>query len=172
MSKSSLIRLVFLPIFLACPLWGQTSPEEAPAPVPTQIARAKKVFVSNCGEESNFRAVHDHWYSGGPNRTYNQFYAAMKEWGRYELVSAPDEADLVFEIGFNDRSEALMNMWQIKLVIVDLKTRIPLWTLTKYPEPAGMTKNRERNYDLAMAGLMDDLKSLVAAPSIRSDPQK
>lgn len=28
-------------------------------------------------------------YSGGPDRLYNEFYAAMKSWGRYELVSTP-----------------------------------------------------------------------------------
>ena len=32
--------------------------------------------------------------------TYNEFYAAMKSWGRYELVSSPADADMVFEIRF------------------------------------------------------------------------
>ena len=31
---------------------------------------------------------------------YNRFSAAMKSWGRYELVASPAEAGLVFEIRF------------------------------------------------------------------------
>ena len=153
-------------------VYAQQSSETPAAPVPVQIASARKAFIFNAGQESSFRAVHDQWYSGGPNRTYNQFYAAMKDWGRYELVSAPAEADLVFEISFNTRSESVMETWQIKLLIVDLKTGIPLWTLTKYPEPAGMAKNRERNYNAAMTALMDDLKNLVAPAPAGSQSQK
>ena len=47
------------------------------------------------GDQSRYEAVS---YSGGPDRAYNEFYAAMKTWGRYELVAAPRDADLVFEI--------------------------------------------------------------------------
>ena len=37
---------------------------------------------------------------GGSNEPYNRFYAAMKSWGRYELVASPADADWVFEIRF------------------------------------------------------------------------
>ena len=37
---------------------------------------------------------------GGPDRTYNEFYAVVKGSGSYELVSAPAGADLIFEISF------------------------------------------------------------------------
>jgi hypothetical protein len=103
-------------------------------------------------------------YSGGPNRAYNQFYAAMKSWGRYELVSAPADADLVFEIGFTDKYEGQIYVSQFKLAVLDPKTRVALWTFTTYVEPAGTAKNREKNYDLTMTALMDDLKSVVTAP--------
>jgi hypothetical protein len=67
-----------------------------PAPIPAQILTAKKVFIANGGgDESRYDTA---WFSGGPDRAYNQFYAAMKTWGRYELVAAPGDADLVFEI--------------------------------------------------------------------------
>jgi hypothetical protein len=56
-----------------------------PAPVPPLILAAKKVFIANGGgDESLFDMPQ---YSGGPDRLYNEFYAAMKSWGRYELVS-------------------------------------------------------------------------------------
>ena len=67
-----------------------------PAPIPPLILAAKKVFIANGGgDESLFDMPQ---YSGGPDRLYNEFYASMKSWGRYELVSSPGEADLVFEV--------------------------------------------------------------------------
>ena len=47
-----------------------------PAPIPTQILTAKKVFIANGGgDKSGYDAA---MYSGGPDRAYNEFYAAMK----------------------------------------------------------------------------------------------
>lgn len=66
---------------------AQQSVHVPPAPVPSLILTAKRVFIANGGgDESLFD-----WpqYSGGPDRLYNEFYAAMKSWGRYELVSTP-----------------------------------------------------------------------------------
>src|SRR5882724_4612212 len=69
-----------------------------PAPVPTQILAAKKVFISNAGGDELF--YEDPLFDGGPDRAYNQFYASMKTSGRYELVGAPSDADLLLEIRF------------------------------------------------------------------------
>ena len=63
----------------------------APAPVP--IFSAKKVFVSNATGEIRLPL-------GNPDLAYDEFYAAMKSWGRYEIVSSPADADLVFEIRY------------------------------------------------------------------------
>ena len=72
-------------------------PKQAPpAPIPAQILEAKKVFVANAGGDE--LSTDDPLFSGDPDRAYNQFYAAMKTWGKYELVSAPADADLWFEI--------------------------------------------------------------------------
>src|SRR6266576_6551887 len=66
------------------------------APIPGQILTANKGFIANGGgDESRYEAAS---YSGGPDRAYNEFYAAIKTCGRYELVAAPGDADLVFEI--------------------------------------------------------------------------
>lgn len=63
-----------------------------------QIASGKKVFVSNAGLDvvslTLFRKA------GDPDQPYNDFYAAMKNGGHYELVTTPADADLVFEIRF------------------------------------------------------------------------
>ena len=63
----------------------------ATAPLPMQLTNARRVFISNGGDDPHFKGL-------GLGRSYNQFYAAMKEWGRYELVSLPTEADVVLEV--------------------------------------------------------------------------
>jgi hypothetical protein len=73
-----------------------TSDGATPAgPLPSAIFTAKKVFISNAGADGG---LFPHPFSGGQDRGYNQFYAAMRTWGRYELVNGPDEADVVLEL--------------------------------------------------------------------------
>ena len=153
------------------PSWGAQSKGEAnTAPVPVAIVSAKRVFISNAGGGcSPFR---DEFFKGGPNRPYNQFRAALKSWGRYELVPAPADADLALEISFNcpargmsvHRGESGDSKYepQLRFVILDVKTRITLWGITKYVEPAILQSNAEKNFDRAVKELVDDLKSLAA----------
>jgi hypothetical protein len=135
-------------------LLAQTA--EAPAaPLPSQIVAAKRVFISNTGSGFDSSA-----WSGGPDRIYNEFYAAMKSWGRYELSSAPGDADLVLAV--NVIRDPVV--WQFKLEILDPKTRIVLWT--KY-EPIKITvsqKTRDKNFDDTINKLVEDLKALTAQP--------
>lgn len=148
----------------------QESPDTPAAPVPSQITSAKRVFISNGGERAAFRLPKDAWYKGGPNRTYNQFYSDIKTWGHYELVASPADADLVFEIGFTDRLQAQTAVSEMKLVILEAKSRLPLWTVFEYVDYAGMAKNREKNYDATMQTLIEDVKSLasgVPAPAAK-----
>lgn len=68
------------------------------APIPAPILAARKVFISNGGADLIvWRAFQR---AGIPNEPHSSFYAAMKSWGRYELVHDPAEADLVFEVRF------------------------------------------------------------------------
>ena len=60
-----------------------------------QIGKAKRVFVSNAGAD-----VVGTVFSGGDDRPYNQFYAEMKNWGRYQLMPSPAGSDLIFEVVF------------------------------------------------------------------------
>jgi hypothetical protein len=113
--------------------------EAPPAPVPTQITAAKTVFIANAGGEQN---PSDAQFNGGPDRAYNQFYAEMKTWGRYELVSSPADADLLFELRFtqprvaSDPQEALkvdvVYDPRLRLVIRDPKTQAVLWGFTEH----------------------------------------
>ena len=142
-----------------------------PAPFPAQIARGKKVFVSNAGGDSNGL------FSGEPRRLYDQFYTALKSWGRYELVGSPAEADLVFEIGFSNPfvtvdvsgnggivSSRAVSDPQFRLVIIDPGTRVILWVFTEHLAPALMQGNRDKNFDQTLSFLVNDLQNVAGQP--------
>ena len=121
------------------------------APVPSQIITAKKVFISNTGVGLN-----SYVWSGGQDRLYNELYAAMKNSGRYELVTAPGDADLVLDANV----AANPAVWQFKLEILDPKTRIVLWTMYEPVKITGLQKTRDANFDATIDKLVGDLKAL------------
>ena len=134
--------------------------------MPAQIGAAQKVFISNAGGASLETVIDETVFNGGPDRPYNQFYAAMKSWGRYELVSSPADADLVLEISWalTDTGLRLPVLGQLRLVIIDPKTRITLWNLTEYVRGALLLGNRDKNFDQAMNTIVARLKALTAPP--------
>ncbi len=142
--------LVTVPALLA-----QTVAASA-APLPSQIVTAKKIFISNTGGGFDSSA-----WSGGPDRIYNEFYAAMKSWGRYEFVSAPGDADLVLDVNVIRDSV----VWQFKLEILDPKTRIVLWTQYEPIKVTVSQKTRDKNFDDTINKLVTDLKTLTAQPA-------
>jgi len=138
-----------------------------PAPVPAQIAAAQKVFISNAGGESFESVIDETVFSGGPDRPYNQFYAAMKGWGRCELVSSPADADLVLEISWvlTDTGLKLPVLGQLRLLVIDPKTHVTLWNLTEYVRGAILLGNRDKNFDRAMTIDVNRLKTLMSVPA-------
>ena len=85
-------------------LAAQPPKQVPPAPIPAQILAAKKLFVANAGGEAPWKD--NAQFNGGVDRSHSQFYGALKTWGRYELVGAPADADLLFEIRFTVLSVA------------------------------------------------------------------
>ena len=130
----------------------------APAPVPEQIIAGKKAFIANAGQDIS--PFEPKYYSGGPERSYDEFYALMKGWGRYDLVSAPSDADLVLQIHLSFSAVAQPYDPQFRLTILDPKTHVVLWVFTEHIETAGRLNNRDKNFELAMAKLVDDVKRL------------
>ena len=92
-AKRRVLDVLLVIGFLSLPLPSADKPKEAvpPAPIPSAIAVARKVFISNAPGSSLPASF------GGPDRTYNEFYSAIKGWGHYELVAAPSDADLILE---------------------------------------------------------------------------
>lgn len=169
-----------LATLLSCdyPCAAQQPKQVPPAPVPPLILVAKKVFISNGGgDESLFGSPQ---YSGGPDRLYNEFYAGMKSWGRYELVGRPEDADLVFEIrlmvlqplrlehlggGDNPAYDS-----QFHLAIRDMKTHETLWGLTEHAQTAFLQGNRDKNFEQALEGILSELRRIAGPAQVASKP--
>jgi len=143
----------------------------APAPVPAQIGAAQKVFISNAGGESLETVIDEIVFNGGPDRPYNEFYAAMKSWGRCELVSSPADADLILEISWalTDTGLRLPVLGLLRLVVIDPKTHVTLWNLTEYVRGAILLGNRDKNFDQAMNTVVGRLKSLMLPSAPTAD---
>ena len=152
-NKTVVVSLIAVLALICAPaLFGQNPKLPPDAPIPAEIATAKKVFISNAAGESS--TYPNTMLNGGADRCYNQFYAGMKDWGRYELVPAPGDADLIFEI-----SSCVPNF---QVVITDRETHVVLWVSSEPIQSAAMAANREKNFDLAMTSIMEDMKGLVA----------
>jgi hypothetical protein len=137
------------------------------APVPALLLSAKKIFVSNAGADSG---LFPHPFSGDPDRAYNQFYASIESWGRYQVVATPREADLVFELQLtapngpsnaNKQNGASDPLPMFRLVIYDRPTHYILWALTESIEPAALQKTHDHNFDEALATLLLDAGRLT-----------
>jgi hypothetical protein len=139
-----------------------------PAPAPPQIAAGQKVFISNAGGESFESVIDQTVFNGGSDRPYNQFYAAMKAWGRYEVMSSPADADLVFEISWvlSDTGLKLPVLGQLRLVVIDPKTHVTLWNFTEYVRGAILLSNRDKNFDQAMTIIVNRMKLLATPPAV------
>jgi hypothetical protein len=157
---------------------AQQSKTVPDAPIPSQILSATKVFIANGGgDESLFDTPQ---YTGGPDRLYNEFYAAMKSWGRYELVDSPEKADLVFEIRLTLLqplpSEPLGNNNPgydslFHLAIRDVQTHEILWGLTEHAQSAILQGNRDKNFEQALRGILAELRRIAGPGQASAKPQ-
>jgi hypothetical protein len=176
--------IAFAMTFVSAPMIQAQQPKEAlPAPLPAQIINGKTVFISNAGGDTNYL------YSGGPDRLYNQFYAAMKDWGRYQLAASPAEADLVLAISFSNQfvgdnvsrgngaptpvlGRSLTDP-QFRLTVLDPSTRVTLWTFTEHVQFAILQGNRDKNFDQALTNLLNNIRNVAGqALSAADTPQR
>ncbi len=126
------------------------------APVPDPILKGKRAFIAyELGDVSSFPSR----YSGGPERAYSEFYSQMKQWGRYQLVSDPKDADVIFAIRFVDPPE--ISAPQVRLGISDARAHVPLWGFVEQVDAAFRKKNRDADFTDTVSLLVADLKALV-----------
>ena len=159
-------RLDAMLVLPAAVLVAAQTKEVPPAPLPAQIITAKRVFVSNCGEDSHFKQL-------GLRRSYNEFYAGMKEWGHYELVSSAANADVVLQISLQNQLDMYGNNLKIvpvlRLAILDPKSHTILWVFTEELEAGRfyvVGGHQDEKFDKAMKRIIADVKGLAEpAPS-------
>ena len=166
--RSANTVIVLLAMTLLSTLGAEAQPSKpfAPAPVPPQIASGKKIFISNAGNDITSAYFLD--WLGDPDRTYNQFYSACKSWGRFELVSSPSDADLVFAIRFAEHiplGSISSSEPHFDLTILDAKTHFTLWALVAKVDRANRKATSEKNFNQGMDKLMEALKKISGEAS-------
>jgi hypothetical protein len=159
---SALGRIIFgmtTAVLLIPPsLRAQQPAPAAPAPVPPQVAHAKRVFIINAEGTNDPRVTK---YIGGANGIYNQFYANVKNTGRFQPASDPAEADVALEVTLSIYD--LIPSARFKLAILDPKTNLLLWTISEPLEGAVLTKTAQKNIAQSLARLTQDLVMVAAS---------
>ena len=149
---------------------AQETPTAPVAPIPAQIITAKKVFIANGGVDATSLAAFRR--AKEPREPYNQFYIAMKSWGRYELVGTPGEADLVLQLSFSaplsDCVKLTSYQPQLTLAIFDSQTHFRLWTFTEPVQGAVLKSSWDKNVKQGIGSLIEDLKQIVVQPTVSS----
>ena len=134
---------------------GRVGVNNVDAPIPDPLLNGKRAFLSyELGDVTAF----PRGYSGGPERAYSEFYAQMKQWGRYELVSDPKDADLIFAIRFVNPPEIKA---QVRVGISDARTHVSLWGFVEEVDSAVRKKNRDSSFSDSISLLVNDVRQLV-----------
>lgn len=157
-------------MLVLCGVPGQAQRQNAPvnasgAPVPTPILQGKRAFVSfELGDVSAFPSV----YSGGPERAYAEFFQGMRQWGHYQLVSDPKNADIVLGIRFVEYPG--LNAPQIRLGVTDAATHVPLWAFSEEINGAFLKRNRDPAFSEAVDRVLSDFKLLLTSNGEAQQP--
>lgn len=143
--------------------------QPAAAPVPAAIFSAQKIFLANTGMDAYSQNLFGH-FGLQPTKPYDTFYTSLKTWGRYQLVTAPADADLVFTIGTSEQETGCgvgAAQFQTVITVYDAKTHFPLWSLTQPIQLANRAETWRKNIATANDNLIAQLKSLLtpAAPA-------
>lgn len=165
--RTGLIALFTRFVFLLVGLLAAGRAAAQSAPVPAQITSAEKVFLAD-----TVGMFDESIWNGHQDRLYNEFYAAMKAWGRFQLVDTPAGADLVLRPSISNphcigiaqcRADPVM-----RLEALDPKTGIVLWDRMTFIGYRGRTKTDESYFEAAVNALMSDLK----AAAVQATPAK
>jgi hypothetical protein len=147
----------------------QTFPLPGPSlagPIPSQIATAHTVFLSNLGADANFPI--------DPDQAYTAIYDGLQGWGRYQMVSTPQQADLILQLHElstyttytgNHGSTYTINNPSFVLTIVDAKSNVTLWTISSPVYLAGSKSTLARWESIAETNLVSRVK-VVAGQSL------
>jgi hypothetical protein len=152
-------KLAVLALSLAT-AYAQT-PAPPTAPLPAQLATAHRLFLGNAGDQENADCL----------RFYNAFYDGVQAMKEFELVGTPAEADLVLELHYEFSLGGGVNSGsntprQFRVILIDPKTRVILWSITERTNYAVFQKNRDKNLDETIGVLLKDFSDITGPNAI------
>ncbi len=159
-------------------LLGTTSLYSAPpiptAPVSTEFATAKTIFVTNAGGNTvPYKGV------DFAEDSYNALYQQLKTWNHYQLVATPADADLTLELSTqtllgNIGNEASVDLVYLQCIVRDTRTHALLWTINQPIKIAFRTPAEETNIQDAIRRTIESLKDLAAGhqPNPKPAPKR
>jgi hypothetical protein len=159
MRKLLAAAIVFASVYA---VGGRSRKDIPPAPLPAVVINAQKVFLTN---------------GSGSDLGYDAFYGAMKNWGKYQIVGSPEEADLIVELAYRVEQGGI-RVWsstntyngttqvhsaqivdpQFVLTIYDAKSKNSLWSTIDHRRLARRTKNREKETINSAERLVENLR--------------
>ena len=144
---------------------AQTSQAQQALPatsVPSQIQQAQTILLTNAGADANFPI--------DETKAFNDIYTALQTWGRYRLVSSPQQADLVFQlrdvapitgVSGDDSNVHSFTSPAFQLTILDPKSNITLWTITSPVNVVGKSQVLARWVSISETNLVSRVKVLA-----------
>ena len=146
--------------------------EVAPAPLPAVVSNAKKAFLTN---------------GGGSTLAFDEFYSQMKQWGRFDLVGNPSDADIIIDLRYTveDRGPHIWSATntytgqtsvysrelvdpQLILSIYDGGTKNLVWSVTDHRRLARLEKNREKETVNSADRLVEGLRERIPPTTAQS----
>jgi len=134
----------------------------------SSIGAVPRVFLSSTGNAYEMGRFTFDW----PALPYNMLYAALQNTGRFQLVMAPAQAELIFEIHYADPERNIYigtsdgsatpeyedyDSPQIKLVVWNSATRAVLLVTTEYVG--------NNSFEQAIASLVDKVEAALGQPA-------
>lgn len=169
-------------IFCAALMVAGSSADAQQAPSIAPVPEPERAFIANVGGDFGVDLSVVNVVEGGvASRAYNEFFAGMKSWGRYEIVANPARADWLFDISVSNHQTCIEyrvrdsdqgsdtgrtevrpeNHFLIELTMMDVKTLGLRKRFIEPVKPAGLFRDPDKIFDQAIAALVDDVKEEI-----------
>jgi hypothetical protein len=132
----------------------------------SRLLSAKNIYIADDGADEHF--------PGSPVEAEHAFAASLRAWGRYNIVSSAQEADIVLQVrgGVNrsyvpasdDSYGSYVYRAYFRLTIADPANLDPLWVITVPVLTGNRKKDNVDLFNTSAANLTSQLKLLTDTP--------
>jgi hypothetical protein len=138
------------------------------APLPTAIVKAHKIFITN---------------AGGSQLAFDEFYSQLKQWGQFQIVGSPGDADLIMELRFavEDHGPKFYSSYnsytkqtsvhsselidpQLTMDIYDPSSKQLIWSDIDHTRLARFQSNRDKETVKSADRIVAQLQERIALP--------